>query len=58
MDAHQCLDGFDDPLGVPDQVRINIFGAETVRKPPQKSRLMVDLAMCPWWSARYFATRG
>ena len=43
VDTHKRLDGFNDPLGVPDQVRIDIFGAEIIAAParPKNSRRFI-----------------
>src|SRR5579859_4724069 len=47
MDAHKGLDRFDDPLGVPDQVRIDILWPKSIGEPSQETRQVDDLAMRP-----------
>jgi hypothetical protein len=35
MNPHEGLDSFDDPLGVPDQIMINIRWSEAMGEPMQ-----------------------
>lgn len=45
MDAYQGFDGFDDPLGITDQVAVRILGRQRAREPGQEPGQMQNLTV-------------